>query len=97
MIFHLSLNVRLVEFITYYPVHHTKEVRGVQKCFTNANGPEVFKTCAHEWVHPANVNRTDASGEYSDTSGKGHCDHSPPPSRYNSLCKSFNDQIEKLR
>ena len=66
-------------------------------CITDANGPEMFKKCAHAWVDPKDFSK-DTTGKYKRPfPTKGRCTRSDPPSKNNFLCEKFHKKIKKLR
>ena len=67
-----------------------------QHCFTDGNGPEVFKKCALKWVSP-HEKILDDFGQYENTDGHWGCSTMPPPSAQNELCKTLHGNIEQLR
>ena len=68
-----------------------------EKCFTDGNGPDVFKKCSKIWVHPDLSKYKDDYDRYDQTQGHGACDFSPPPSAHDEVCKSFHEKIKELR
>ena len=67
------------------------------KCFTDGNGPEVFKKCAYSWVNLNEEKKDWRDGKYINVDGNGACSQRLTPSSHDKLCKLFNDQIQKLR
>ena len=73
------------------------------KCFTDANGPEIFKPCAEGWVDPQDFSRypstnSSTNGTYKQTYfTMGRCIFNDPPSALNLLCKKFQEKINNLR
>ena len=72
------------------------------KCFTDANGPEIFKPCAEEWVDPQDFSRYPSNGTYNGEYKQtyhtmGRCIRADPPSALNLLCKKFQEKINNLR
>ena len=66
-------------------------------CHTDANGPEMFKQCAHAWVDPKDFSK-DSTGKYKyPFITKGKCTRTDPPSINNFLCEKFHEKIKKLR
>ena len=68
-----------------------------ERCFTDGNGPEVFKQCAKEWVSPDRISSKDDYGQYEDTDGHGRCSQETPPSALDELCKTFHEKIKELQ
>ena len=70
---------------------------GSKKCYTNGNGPEVFKQCAKAWVSLPD-NETDYDGQYEQLVGQGGCEFGmEPPSADNQICKKFHSKIAQLK
>ena len=70
-----------------------------QSCFTNANGPEVFKPCALKWVDPKNPTKN-SFGEYEHIDGNsrdGRCQKGNTPSQLNPLCAKYFKKIDELQ
>ena len=67
-----------------------------ERCFTDGNGPDVFKKCAYKWVTPDN-NATDDYGLLEDPDGNGQCSFRLPPSALDEVCLSFHKKIKELQ
>jgi len=70
--------------------------KSVSICFTDGNGPEMFKRCATKWVRPDKRNVTNAYDKLEEVVGPP-CDFDDPPSSLDEVCKHFHEEIEKLR
>ena len=72
-----------------------------KRCFTNGKGPVVFQKCSHVYVYE---HKRDERGDedyynaalHHSVSAPCEKEH-PPPSSFNKLCKTFYDQIAKLK
>ena len=71
-------------------------------CYTDGNGPDVFRKCSKLFVLPYDDNSTSegATGEqeYNTPFGHGQCVTGVlPPSSQNEICKNFHKKIENIR
>ena len=67
-----------------------------ERCFTDGNGPDVFKKCAYKWAAPDRIEKDDY-GHFNEPDGYGMCSFNEPPSALDEVCSSFHKKIEELR
>ena len=71
--------------------------RSTPICYTDGNGPEVFRRCADQWAGPDDLEK-DNYGQYENKYNRiNGCATNDPPSSLNEVCKHFHERIEELR
>ena len=69
-------------------------IASAKRCFTDANGPEVFQPCATQWVGPSFLGKN-KYGRYKFT--QRGCMKTDPPSSLNEICRNYHQKIESLK